>query len=140
MKKAWTITGSIAAAALITTGTAIANADGRDDRSGAHAVTIPLAPKPAASESPTEDATTPAAPTASDTSTAEPTKEATTAAPKPAPAPAPKPAPAPAPKPAPKVAPKPTYVQPKPKATVYYSADSVDSPDWSVDSPDSAPS
>ena len=134
MKKAWTITGSIAAAALITTGTAIANADGRDDRSGAHAVTIPLAPKPVASESPSEDASTPAAPTASDTSTAEPTKEATTAAPKPAPAPAP------APKPAPKVAPKPTYVQPKPKATVYYSADSVDSPDWSVDSPASAPS
>lgn len=91
-KKLWTITGSLAAAALITAGASLAIADDNGARDRGTTVRIP-APAASATPEPTQDPTdAPSEPTAS---TIEPT---------PTPAPAPqKAAPAPAPAPKPKV-------------------------------------
>ena len=92
-KKLWTITGSLAAAALITAGASLAIADDNGARDRGTTVRIP-APAASATPEPTQDPTdAPSEPTAS---TIEPTP---TPAPAPAPASASAPAPAPAPKP-----------------------------------------
>lgn len=133
-KKAWTITGSLAAVALVTAGAGLAMADGNKSPERGTAVRIP-APTTEPSDNPTGDPLHEATGAPSVVSASTPTTD-------PAPAPTPVPAPAPAPQkaaPAPppqKAAPAPAPQKaapapaPAPKPRVYEvdSADSYSAP------------